>query len=213
MSEQTTAEILADLEAAGQGIIAIAENFAAVVRKGQSAAELGRNADGDSMEDMRAVVDALDNTKAVEYAIGVTGRWVPQASLPNDWTTSGTFKASEFRLTAKHADTFDPECMDFEVWARAAIGRGLVLRHNEAFYHTSMGPCVGGGEVGVLDVYGTCRNGCKWNAITREAYEQETAPEEPPIDSVWAKSSDSGRWVPMSDFAQAVAAEIKKQEG
>lgn len=83
----------------------------------REAEDVPRNADGDSIEDMRKVQERI-GVRSVESATSIG--FMPCAH---------GLKLSErnvdhYRITAKHADKFDPKCMDFETWARAAESAG-----------------------------------------------------------------------------------------
>ena len=95
------------------------------------AAPVERDGDGDTLEEMKAVWDKFGKGSVDLYYYGGTDGW----RRLDRWSEC---TAGKLRITAKHADTFDPECMDFETWARAAIGRGMICRgegrlriHNE----------------------------------------------------------------------------------
>ena len=81
-----------------------------------------RNADGDSLKKIKAVWKEFP-AGGVEHDYIGCGQW---------WKTNETcgfaYTVDCYRITAKHADKFNPDCMSFEVWARAAIGRGMICR-------------------------------------------------------------------------------------
>jgi len=81
-----------------------------------------RNGDGDTLEDIKAVWKRLKGGSIeLQYATGV---WRPLTDLYN--SDLAELPLCKLRITAKHADRFDPDCMSFETWARAAIGRGIM---------------------------------------------------------------------------------------
>jgi len=81
-----------------------------------------RNGDGDTLEDIKAVWKRLKGGSIeMQYATGV---WRPLTDLYN--SDLAELPLCKLRITAKHADRFDPDCMSFETWARAAIGRGIM---------------------------------------------------------------------------------------
>jgi len=81
-----------------------------------------RNGDEDTMGDMKAVwerghaVDLFSGMGEDEWFTRTKADKMPMFYSP----------VSHYRITAKHADTFDPDTMDRETWARAAIARGMV---------------------------------------------------------------------------------------
>ena len=97
---------------------------------------------------------------------------------------------------------FDPNCMDFETWAKAAIDRGLVLRakmgegfegegdiikYASRFNWITVGYCIRNthnnrhGNHISIPPHGLY----KWTAITRAEYEQETAVKEEESEQVY----------------------------
>jgi hypothetical protein len=155
-----------------------------------------RNEDGDSIEDMRKVQEEF-GPQAVEYEAclgdgSYAGIFHPRGTFVN----SGT-GVKYNRIRAKHSDIFDPKCMRFATWARAAIDKGFALkcvrdwrtlwfqrltndgRLQVGFTDTGKGPIESvDGAFWCMD-----RESCpkilaeeKWTAITRAEYEQETAP-------------------------------------
>jgi len=144
------------------------------------------NADGDTIADMRAVQDRFGAGSVQNIRLDCSG-WSPVRSL---WGFDGA--ASDYRITAKHATIFDPDCMDFETWARAAIGRGLVCRGKGKMNTGGTKTCYcstinsgsmydeSDGHQWPLDCAG---GGWKWTAITLAQREQETKPEEPKPDA------------------------------
>jgi len=78
-----------------------------------------RNADRDSKEDMKAVQD--------KYGVGSIERLDDGVWLAfHKWDFDAPVKC--YRITAKHAKVFDPKTMDAEMFARAAIGAGDMLK-------------------------------------------------------------------------------------
>jgi len=120
------------------------------------------NADGDTLADIKAVWERFggsgicsDVADQFPYAAGT------------DWPVI-EYRWPRVNITAKHADTFDRACMDFEAWARAAIGRGMVLSQE-----SDVEPFVCDNAEQAFTVYSGWGDDFKWTAIT---YEQETAP-------------------------------------
>ena len=140
------------------------------------------NSDGDSIKDMRAVIDKFNSKKAVSSVrYGGTFRRCNQCMTMNG--------VNDYQIAAKHADKFDPDSMDFEVWARATIARGMVMR---AEYKHVNGGCVRHADkikdnncifdrradecLIHLDATWT-KDSETWTAITPSQYAKETAPE------------------------------------
>lgn len=100
------------------------------------------------------------------------------------WFSMGV---NHIRIAAKHADVFDPARMDFETWARAAIGRGMVLRgecHDGScgYFNQISKDRVSGMSLSHSQDSWTIEcpwNRVSWTAITRAEYERETAPPKP----------------------------------
>ena len=80
------------------------------------------NADGDGMEDIKAVYDRLGKGSVQGL---VMGDWVPSVSFDWEYVRQNISLA---RITAKHADEFDPTCMDETTFQLAVIGRGEVVK-------------------------------------------------------------------------------------
>jgi hypothetical protein len=157
----------------------------------EAAQEPERNSDSDSIEDMRKVRDEMGK-RSVEYALGC-GDWHWQENICG-WNEH----VSQYRIAAKHADTFNPKSHIFETWARAAIDRGLVLRAemHEPYYHTLVKEDGSGLWCAPKQGGGHCWASCDsdripWTAITREQHEQETKPVEEEFRiRGWRGSSD-----------------------
>jgi hypothetical protein len=154
------------------------------------------NADGDSIEDMRKVWDA---GHAIDVCINPnndTWQTHTKADRPSAVFKIGPmYSIMDYRLTAKHSDVFDQKCMCFETWARAAIGRGMVVRgEGRMKIHDSDGhrheDCILwadkilGGELVGPDSRGSSGHywgfnygpqKWAWTAIPRAQYEQATA--------------------------------------
>jgi len=187
----------------------------AEIRKANES-EPERNDDGDTIEDMRKVQDELGKG-SVECESQVFGKG-PSVSI---YKASGLWEftdtAKDYRITAKHADTFDAGCMQFETWARAAIGRGLlVIKRGVSGDLNTYDRCgvwgisaIGGG--GMQYKYASTR--CvTWTAITRAAYEQETKPQEPTITKVLCETSDGLRkWIDIAKVKEATKCKQKSR--
>jgi len=100
-----------------------------------SAVPVERNADGDTLEDIKR---AWKNKQAIDYSEFGKAFW-------QRFITNLHFGApvAHYRITAKHADKFYSKCMDFKVWARAAIDRGEIKR----------------GRNGCIEIYDDMTNG------------------------------------------------------
>jgi len=96
--------------------IARAELFPAETQ----AAPVEMNGDGDTLEELNA---AKKQGRGFVEMLQITGR--PRVPVHKDSVLDHPLGC--YRITAKHADRFDAECMSFAVWARAAIGRGMRL--------------------------------------------------------------------------------------
>jgi hypothetical protein len=93
--------------------------------------------------------------------------------------------AREFRVHAKHADTFDAKTMDWHVWKDAAGARGCDLKNDgqdgKTEYVLNEHICTGDVAQGSYIKSSTsdysigCQHGT-WTAITRAQYEQESDP-------------------------------------
>jgi len=94
-----------------------------------------RNGDGDTLEDIKAVWGEFGK-RSIEFSLDKRTEWAFA-------TGSFNFTLNRYRITAKHADRFDPKCMSLEVWARAAIGRGEIKRERN----------------GCIEIYDTFSNG------------------------------------------------------
>jgi len=94
-----------------------------------------RNGDGDTLEDIKAVWGEFGK-RSIEFSSDKRTEWAFA-------TGSFNFTLNHYRITAKHADRFDPKCMSLEVWARAAIGRGEIKRERN----------------GCIEIYDTFSNG------------------------------------------------------
>lgn len=150
----------------------------------QAELDVPRNADGDSVEDMRAVQDLLGKPSVGFY--GVDGYSLSYAS--GDYS----FPIDRYKITAKHADKFDPACMDFETWARAVIARGMVIE-SVGNFTTYFGEMYRDEGIGRSDAYRMFADGYEskngviitYTAITPAQYAEETAPE-----PKWYKNGD-----------------------
>ena len=76
-----------------------------------------RNVDGDTLADLVRAQSDCNNAAALENS--TTSGWTPCVHL-----LSGNRNVLHYRITAKHADRFDKDCMSFETWARAVEKRG-----------------------------------------------------------------------------------------
>jgi len=120
----------AQTDAAPERSIPDAKEIVPVVAKtsARRLAETATNADSDTLADIKA---AWEQSNSVDICV-VDGGIGEHTWHTRNKGTSPCYifyrPVSAYRLTARHADTFDPTCMDFETWARSAIGRGMVLR-------------------------------------------------------------------------------------
>ena len=96
-----------------------------------------RNGDGDTLKVMRAVQQSLA-TGAIEML-----QHNDQPHVPAHKDSVLDHSVGCYRITAKHADRFDAECMSFNTWARAAIRRGEIKRERN----------------GRIEIYDTMSNG------------------------------------------------------
>lgn len=78
------------------------------------------NADGDSIAVMKAVQDELGK--------GAVAYWNGEWFVNSKWLINKTMHPREFRITAKHATTFDAKCMDVRLFFEAALDQGDMLR-------------------------------------------------------------------------------------
>ena len=168
-----------------------------------------RNTDGDSIDDMKAVWERL-GAKSV-----MNGR---RNLMMNCDAPSWNAPVEHYRITAKHSDTFDPKCMNFETWAKAVLARDEICRNQHVERGsdndvTSYFSLLNSAETGMHDGHG--RNWLKfsawhgvhepstfhWTAITREQYEQETAPKP---DKVQVFTDGQQRWMTLPELAEAL---------
>jgi len=87
-------------------------------------------------------------------------------------------KAEEEKKPERNSDTFDPKCMDFETWARAAIERGMVVRLESPrwpIWYWVDGRWSDGDIRPLNSIYETSVHKMTWTAITPEQHKQETA--------------------------------------
>ena len=181
---------LDDLEAAANGLRGVLDDVVVVLKSEMAAKEPERNADGDTLEDMKAMQDRF-GAGSIEVIIGL--KWYTDTC-----PVSFGLSARDYRITAKHSDTFIEDIMDFEVWARAAIGRGMVLRNEKDGIALCFDSCCSWGVVSIQRggsswAYAATVGG--WTAITRAQYEQETKPKEPkpePQPSRYTPSEENG---------------------
>jgi len=137
------------------------------------------NADGDSIEDMRAVQDRL-GSKSVDF-ITKSGYVLSYAS--GDYT----FPVNRYRITAKYSDKFDPDCMDEETFERAVIGRGDIVRvertDGSIYYYDIITVDDRRMSNKATEIYTALGDWCdggvlkSMTAITKAQYAKETAPE------------------------------------
>lgn len=168
--------------------------------------EVARNADGDSVEDMRAVFDKFGG-KSIGDAANPSQKWWSTCDRFGEGSEAGfnwwaNIGVDHLRITAKHANTFDPDCMDFEVWARAVIGRDMLCREcsgDEISYfdrvkidQSGIWAC-GGGNGGYIWSSPFLKTST-WTAITRTQYAQQTAPAptEAPTPARYVHNRDHG---------------------
>ncbi len=139
--------------------------------------EVARNGDGDSIKDMRAVYEKFGNKGVECYVNGHT------------WMEAGYFdfdcSVGCYRITAKYADKFDPDCMDFETWARAVIGRGMIVKvewrdrcvdYGKEISNTGIIPALPSSFEHLCRFSAERFSNDTWTAITKAQYAEETAP-------------------------------------
>jgi len=82
------------------------------------------NGDGDTLEVIKAALTrhGKGGVECSGYPFGADTWYTLTGADRQSWSRP----IDQYRITAKHADRFDPDCMDFETWARAAIGRGIM---------------------------------------------------------------------------------------
>jgi len=175
-----------------------------------------RNADDDTLNEIKAVAKQYPHG-GVEVR-DMIGNWCRANPHDRCFLNGTTVELDAWRITAKHSDRFEPECMDFETWARAAIGRGLVLRSTQygiiGYSHGISGNVlvtyIPNTQKDVEWNIASCNCGDdSWAAITRAQYEQETRTKDqaaPDVASVKATTKSGEEvWVPLGDFVATLA--------
>jgi len=155
--------------------------------------QVPRNSDGDSIDDMKAVVAKLGKGAVTFLNSDGSGR------------CDGDFRytVDHYRIAAKHSDTFNEACMDWGTWREAMSKKDVVFVHDDKddtpSYFTSKGEALRKRfGLDMEKLHECCNSTCKWSVIPRAQYEQETKPKEPefvPWDAetfpkdrpVWAK--------------------------
>jgi hypothetical protein len=161
------------------------------------------NADGDTLEDMKAVQKLL-GYRAIQADYNHQG-FVPK---------SGEFwhmDATRYRITAKHADRFDAECMDEETFCRAVIEQGDVVKVKNTIdvcYYDTIDDDYMFSRCGAYrNTIGTWSRGISFismSRITRAQYEQETGPKPERITHVRAITTTGECWVAVDDFREMI---------
>ena len=182
-----------------------------------------RNEDGDTLAEIKAVWKRFSRDGVECFR---DGEWI---RLTHDTLSWG---AENYRILAKYADRFDPDCMDFEVWARAAIGRGEVVRleyaSGNAFFHDVIKDS--GSGMWCVNLHGV--QGTSWEAMTGKFALLSGTSEPPaviphveaPADGEWFEcgwnvadeyrcrdkcaGSVWGRWCPMKIYTESSAFSI-----
>ena len=128
-----------------------------------------RNADGDSLEDLRAVQERFNRADALDVQRS-DKLWHPASG----WFLTGNLRI--LRIAAKHADTFNPATMDFKTWAQAVGKRDMVVKANrkgDVYYFTRFEGVYMVRSDRSLIAYDPMD--WQWTAIAREAMQAELA--------------------------------------
>jgi len=137
-----------------------------------------RNGDGDTLEDMEEVQGRF-GIGAIAWRGIFNGDTWHTADFAGERPFTLVSSVNEYRITAKHADVYDPECMDFETWERAAReGRGRFLRHDHVGWVVYFAPngTPLNQQYSVTECRRFCDDTCRWTAITPAQHQHEIAP-------------------------------------
>ena len=140
----------------------------------ETAADDAVNGDGDSLAVMIAAQNGALSPAAVESQ--TTTGWSGCAH----YLESGGRNVERYRLTAKHADVFDPATMDWMLWKYGVRDRGMVMRNENILDRTEYwqpdeitDQSYGEKEPRTDWVRGKSRG--DWTAITKHQHQRETA--------------------------------------
>ena len=181
------------------------------------------NADGDSIEDMRKVQERL-GPGSVQWQQNGVGRWRNGGGPSETFCLELMMDVGHYRITAKHADEFDPKIMEGAVWFRSVLDRKMIPRCVESsavsyFSELRGDQCIkANGSTDTLAWplrIAFDEQECSWTAITREQYDAETAPAEQPDSArkLMATIDDARRALGMMEHGISADPEFVDAEG